>query len=73
MENALLIYTPLASTHDNLLEAMRLSYRAYLFDNSLNMKLVAEMTPDKTLNPTGETIPIWVKEYVLDKLNPNSQ
>lgn len=52
----------------NLLPAMRLAYRAYLFDNSQTMKLIAEMTPDKSLTIKENHIPIWLKTYVLDKL-----
>ncbi len=55
-------------TLQNLLPAMRLSYRAYLFDNSQTMKLVAEMTTDKMLRPASEHIPIWLEENVIDKL-----
>ena len=55
-------------TLDNLLAAMRLSYRAYLFDNSQTMKLVAEMSEKKMLTFKSEHIPVWVEEYVLKKL-----
>jgi len=55
-------------TLDNLLEAMRLSHRAYLFDNSQTMKLVAEMSTDKTLRPKGDYVPVWLQESVLNKL-----
>jgi predicted ABC-type ATPase len=62
-----------ALTLKNLLPAIRLSYRAYLFDNSQTMKLVAEMGPgqsstDKTLQLKGDHVPVWLKEYVLDQL-----
>ncbi|MFA6714396.1 MAG: hypothetical protein WCS27_03415 [Victivallaceae bacterium] len=56
------------SALQNLLPAMRLAYRAYLFDNSQTMKLVAEMTPDKILLIKEKHIPVWIKTYVLDKL-----
>ena len=55
-------------TLDTLLEAMRLSYRAYLFDNSQTMKLIAEMTPEKNLQLTGDHAPVWLQEHVLSKL-----
>ena len=55
-------------TLDNLLSAMRLSYRAYLFDNSQTMKLVAEMSEKKILTLKSEHIPIWLGKYVLDEL-----
>ncbi len=61
-----------ARTLDSLLDAIRLSYRAYLFDNSQTMKLVAEMSTDKfngkTLHLKGDHIPVWLEEHVLDKL-----
>ncbi len=48
---------------------MRLSHRVYLFDNSQDrMKLVAEMTPDKTLDLKDSMAPLWLQHYVLDKL-----
>ena len=52
----------------NLLPAMRLAYRVFLFDNSHEMKLVAEMHTDKTLELKDPHMPIWVQEYVLNKL-----
>ena len=58
-----------AKTLDNLLEAMRLSHRAYLFDNSQTMKLVAEMSEKKKLTFKTEHIPVWVEEHVLEKLD----
>ena len=57
-----------ARTLNNLLEAMRLSYRAYLFDNSQTMKLVAETSDKKQLIFKTEHIPVWVEEHVLEKL-----
>ena len=57
-----------ARTLDNLYEAMRLSYRAYIFDNSQSMKMVAEMSDKKMLTFKTEHVPVWVEEYVLNKL-----
>jgi predicted ABC-type ATPase len=55
-------------TLENLVPAMRLAYRAYLFDNSKeDMKLVTEMTPNGDLELKGN-IPPWVEKYVLSKL-----
>ncbi len=54
---------------DNLLEAIRLSYRAYIFDNSLNMKLIAEVTPTGLLHLKADYVPTWFQRSVLDKLN----
>jgi predicted ABC-type ATPase len=55
-------------TLDNLLEAIRLSYRAYVFDNSLKMKLVAEVRPDRVLRLEGDYVPAWFENSVLNKL-----
>ncbi|NQU65718.1 MAG: hypothetical protein HQ517_15760 [SAR324 cluster bacterium] len=53
---------------DNLLPAMRLAHRVYLFDNSQEMKLVAEMTRKESLEIKVNHVPVWLKTYVLDKL-----
>jgi len=55
-------------TLDLLLDAIKLSYRAYLFDNSQTMKLVAEMAPSKNLDIKTKNIPSWLQQYVLEKL-----
>jgi predicted ABC-type ATPase len=55
-------------TLDNLVEAIRLSHRAYIFDNSQTMKMVAEMGNDRELRPKGGYVPIWLEEYTLEKL-----
>ena len=47
---------------------MRLAHRAFLFDNSQTMKLIAEMKPNKSLSLKEHNMPIWVKEHVLDEL-----
>ena len=57
-----------ARTLDNLLEALRLSYRAYLFDNSQSMEVVAEKFPNGLIKLNRAQIPVWLQEYVLDKL-----
>lgn len=55
-------------TLDHLLDAIKLSHRAYLFDNSHTMKLVAEVTPGKNLELKTERVPNWLQQYVLEKL-----
>jgi predicted ABC-type ATPase len=55
-------------TLDNLVGAIKLSYRAYLFDNSQAMKMIAEMTPDRSLELKADRIPSWLQHYVLEKL-----
>ena len=54
-------------TLENLAAALRFAHRAYLFDNSTEMKLVAEMTPDKNLELKEKTVPVWLQENVLNK------
>ena len=56
-------------TLDNLLPAIHRCYRAYLFDNSQTMKLVAEINPKGFLEVKGNSLPVWAEEYVLDKIN----
>ena len=56
-------------TLENLVPALRLSYRAYLFDNSQTMNLIAEISPNKTLQLTENHTPVWVEKYVLEKLD----
>ena len=54
---------------DLLLGAIRLSDRAYIFDNSGESKVwVAEITDGTTLDLKTNQIPAWVKRFVLDKL-----
>ena len=60
-----------ALTLDNLLAAIQKPYRAYLFDNSQTMKLVAEVDPHGFLNLKEQSVPIWVKKYTLDKIKRN--
>ncbi len=54
-------------TMENLLPAIRLAYRAYLFDNSREMELVAEVTPQQNLMIRAERMPLWLEEYVLKR------
>ena len=54
---------------NNLFEAIYLSHRSYVFDNSLkDMNLVAEVNPQQKLTLVREHIPVWFKESILDKL-----
>lgn len=54
---------------DLLLDAIRLSDRAYIFDNSGESKIwVAEITNGSTLDLKTDKVPAWVKRYILDKL-----
>jgi len=53
---------------NNLLPAMRIAYRSYIFDNSNNMELIAETTPEQNMLIRSNRIPIWFNKYVLEKL-----
>jgi len=56
-------------TMNNLLPAMRLAYRSYIFDNSgSEMNLVMEVTPANEVVFRMNRIPVWVNEYVLSRL-----
>lgn len=53
---------------DYLLDAIRLSDRAYLFDNSGQSRLwVAEVTTGTDIALKTEYVPAWFVQYVLDK------
>jgi predicted ABC-type ATPase len=53
----------------NLLPAIRNVYRAYIFDNSgRNIKLVAEVNPNKKFLLLTKQIPEWLMYNVVDKL-----
>jgi predicted ABC-type ATPase len=52
---------------ENLLQAIRYSYRSYVFDNSNDLKLIAEKTP-KTISLIEKDIPSWFYNYVVKKL-----
>ena len=54
-----------------LLEAIRYSDRAYIFDNSGTSKIwLAEVSEDKTLTMKTDRMPAWFKSAVLDKMPP---
>ncbi|MDH3348487.1 MAG: zeta toxin family protein [Desulfobulbaceae bacterium] len=55
---------------DNLLPAMKLAYRTYMFDNSgKQAKLIAQVTPAKNMHVEAKQLPIWFEEYVLSRLS----
>lgn len=58
-----------ARSMDNLYEAMLLSDRAFLFDNSgTNHVFIAEYDAQKELlRVIGDNSPYWLQEYVVDK------
>jgi predicted ABC-type ATPase len=56
---------------DLLIEAIRHTNRAYLFDNSGESKdktWLAEITDGKTLEMKTDQAPAWFKHYILDKI-----
>jgi predicted ABC-type ATPase len=61
-----------AASLENLLPALKLAYRAYIFDNSgRSARLLAEQTPAGNLNIQREYMPIWFATYVTDRLKPS--
>ncbi len=55
-------------TLNNLLPAIQIAYRSYIFDNSTDMELIAETTPEQNLLIRTQRIPLWFEEYVLNRL-----
>lgn len=61
---------PAKRAMNNLLAAIRLAYRSYIFDNSgSEMNLVMEATPAKAVVFRTNRIPVWLDEYILSRLN----
>ena len=58
-----------SKTTENLLSALKLADRAYLFDNSDFMRLIAESHQGNLIIHYGKnSLPNWFIEYVLNKL-----
>jgi predicted ABC-type ATPase len=53
---------------ENLFPALQHCRRAYIFDNSVQMELIAEKKPDNSLVLIHDSIPAWLDEYVLSKI-----
>lgn len=54
---------------DLLLDAIKLTNRAYIFDNSGDKAvLIAEITDGKNIEIKSSRIPLWFRKNVLDKL-----
>ncbi len=53
---------------DQIIPAIRLTHRAYIFDNSETMNLIAEVSPEKRLSIKTERVPEWLEERVLKRL-----
>ena len=57
---------------DLLMDAIKQTNRAYIFDNSNDKLLfIAEITDAHTLNIKADTFPAWFKKFVLDKISNN--
>lgn len=57
---------------DLLMDAIKQTNRAYIFDNSNDKLLfIAEITDAHTLNIKADTVPAWFKKFVLDKISNN--
>lgn len=55
-------------TLDNLTAAIRVTNRAYIYDNSgAKATLIAEITNGKDIEIKNSNIPIWFRKYVLEK------
>jgi predicted ABC-type ATPase len=60
---------------DLLMEAIRLTNRAYIFDNSgdnaeRKHSWIAEITDGRDIELKSDQIPVWFKRSVLDKIRP---
>lgn len=53
---------------ENLFMALPHCRRVYIFDNSSEMRLIAEKKPDNSLILNEDKIPKWLYEYVLSKI-----
>ena len=57
------------------MDAIRLTNRAYVFDNSSNNQnhtWLAEITEGKELEMKADQMPAWFKRAVLDKIKPTA-
>lgn len=55
---------------DLLSEAIKVSNRAYIFDNSgAEFQWIAEITEGKQIEIKSDIQPLWLKKYVLDKIS----
>ncbi len=52
---------------ENLYPALQHCRRAYIYDNTEDMQLIAEKYPDGTLELYGNSTPAWLYDYVLSK------
>jgi predicted ABC-type ATPase len=53
-----------------LLEAIKYTYRTYIFDNSgTKSELILDIYNGETITLLSSTVPVWVDKYVLDTAN----
>ena len=53
---------------NHLVDAIRATNRAYIFDNSgAEATLIAEVTAGKKVKIKNSNVPVWFRKYVLDK------
>lgn len=57
------------STLENIFQAIKLSDRTYLFDNSNTMRMVAEVNNNvMTLHADEQDLPNWFIKYIVEKI-----
>jgi predicted ABC-type ATPase len=57
-----------------LADAIRYTNRAYIFDNSRRQHIwLAEVTDGKVLEMKSDSMPVWFKRAVWDKLTPTER
>jgi predicted ABC-type ATPase len=55
-------------TLDSLIAAIRVTNRAYIYDNSgAQATLIAEITDGKDMEIRNSNVPVWFRKYVLEK------
>ena len=53
---------------DNLVDAIRATSRAFIYDNSgAEATLIAEVTDGKSVEIANSNVPVWFRKYVLEK------
>ncbi len=53
---------------ENLYPSLKYVHRAYIFDNSDDLKLIAEITPKHSILLRNKETPKWFDEYVIKKV-----
>ncbi len=58
---------------DNLFPALQHCTRAYIFDNSTEMQLIAEKNPNGEIELYGNSIPLWLYTYLISNCQKEIQ